>query len=76
MTQFWPRCAAASFAALVIAGTLATAVDASTGRPEALSAPAVQRKPAPVLRFEVSYPAAANPGPITGRVFVMIVRKG
>jgi len=76
MTQSWPRYAAASFAALVIAGTLATAVDASTGRPDAPSAPTVQRKPAPVLRFEVSYPAAANPGPITGRVFVMIARKG
>ena len=25
-------------------------------------------------RFEISYPAAANPGPITGRVFIMISR--
>jgi len=76
MTPFWPRCAAASFAALLIAGTLAAAADAPAGRPDAPSAPAVQRKPAPALRFEVSYPAAANPGPITGRVFVMIARKG
>jgi len=76
MTQSWPRCAAASFAALLIAGTLAAAVDASAGRSDAPSAPAVQRKPAPALRFEVSYPAAANAGPITGRVFVMIARKG
>src|SRR5580698_5830385 len=25
-------------------------------------------------KFEISYPAAANPGPITGRVYVMITR--
>jgi hypothetical protein len=25
-------------------------------------------------RFEISYPAAASPGPITGRVFIMISR--
>jgi len=76
MTQSWPRCAAASFAALLVAGTLAAAADAPAGRPDAPSAPPVQRKPAPALRFEVSYPAAASPGPITGRVFVMIARKG
>jgi len=76
MTKFWPRCAAASFAALMIAGTLAAAADAPAGRPDAPSAAAAQRKPAPALRFEVSYPAAASPGPITGRVFVMIARKG
>ena len=25
-------------------------------------------------KFEISYPATANPGPITGRVYVMITR--
>jgi hypothetical protein len=34
-----------------------------------------QARRAPGLRFEVSYPASANPGPVTGRVFVMIARK-
>ncbi|MBI4475139.1 MAG: enterochelin esterase-like enzyme, partial [Acidobacteria bacterium] len=28
----------------------------------------------PALRFEISYPTSANPGPITGRVFVMLSR--
>jgi len=28
------------------------------------------------LRFEISFPAAAHPGPITGRAFVMISRTG
>ena len=31
-------------------------------------------KPAPGLRFEVSFPASAHDGPITGRVYVMISR--
>lgn len=31
----------------------------------------VKHKP---VRFEITYPAAANPGPITGRVYVMITR--
>ena len=33
-----------------------------------------QRGPAPGLRVEISYPATANAGPITGRVYVMISR--
>jgi hypothetical protein len=76
MTQSWPRCAAASVAALLIAGATTAAVDASPGRPGASAPAPVQRKSAPALRFDVSYPAGANPGPITGRVFVMIARKG
>ena len=55
----------------VIAAALSLGLAASftaAGRAE-------QRKPAAQpLRFEVSYPAAANKGPITGRVFVMITR--
>jgi hypothetical protein len=36
----------------------------------------VPKKPAPVpLRFEITFPASAHAGPITGRVFVMIARK-
>jgi hypothetical protein len=35
-----------------------------------------QARRAPGVRFEVSYPATVNAGPITGRVFVMIARSG
>ena len=35
----------------------------------------VQARRPPGLRFEVSYPASANAGPVTGRVFVMIARR-
>ena len=37
--------------------------------------PSVPARRGSGLRFEVSYPASANAGPITGRVFVMISRR-
>jgi len=57
---------------IMLAGAPAAA---AAGDPGHSTAGAQARRP-PGLRFEVSYPASANAGPVTGRVFVMITRRG
>ena len=55
---------------LVVVG-LAVSVTVAASLPQKAAA----KKP-PALRFEISFPAAAHPSPVTGRVFVMIARTG
>jgi hypothetical protein len=61
---------------LALAGVLTGAAAAGAAGQGQSKPGARAARPAPGLRFEVSYPASANPGPVTGRVFVMIARTG
>src|SRR5512140_2820951 len=65
-----PRAAIRSFSMIsLIFVALATPALSAAGSPQK-----PQKRAA--LRFEVSFPAAAHDGPITGRVFVMIAKTG